>query len=43
MPTGGVGCPPLLCLGRLFTHDGDEYGDHDDEAMMLVSYLQWLI
>jgi len=20
MPAGGVGCPPLPCLGRLFTH-----------------------
>ena len=28
MPTGGVGCSPLLCLGRLFTHDDD--GDDDD-------------
>ena len=47
MPAGGVGCPPLSCLGRLFTHDDegddndfvdDDYGDSEGDD----AYTRWL-
>jgi len=49
MPAGGIGCPPLPCLGRLLTHDDDndvddydadeEDGDHDNVLVMHMLYI----
>jgi len=54
MSADGVGCSPLPCLGRLFTHDDDDVGgdvdddddDNDDDdayTIMFMSYIQRLI
>src|SRR6218665_2486707 len=36
MPAGGVGCSPLPCLRRLFTHDDDDSGGGDGVMMTMV-------
>ena len=37
MPAGGVGCSPLPCLRRLFTHDDDDdSGGGDGVTMTMV-------
>src|SRR6218665_99501 len=36
MPAGGVGCSPLPCLRRLFTHDDDDRGGGDGVMMTML-------
>ena len=46
MPAGGVGCSPLPCLRRLFTHDDDDSGGGDGDdgddgwSTLSVGYIQ---